>query len=183
MNRNEKIALQEQQKGKALAFKEGFFYKVYNEGAWLLRKRNYKIQQSGKGAKQCLFVGFPELVLQGLHNDFKIEDKNAYIEIGTSEAYCDINYAAWYEELLASVHTSSKEALCLGENTQNTVIDEIINYPLANKTPIEVFSWIAGLQQRLPATATPMARSTIVVPTATGGPHQRPVLPMLTTAT
>ena len=39
----EKITLQKQNPLKAILFKEGIFYKAYNEGAFLLRSKNYKV--------------------------------------------------------------------------------------------------------------------------------------------
>jgi hypothetical protein len=55
----EKTTLQTECPNTALAFKEGVFYKVYNEGAWLLRHLNYKMQQKGKGELRSVYIGFP----------------------------------------------------------------------------------------------------------------------------
>jgi|TARA_B110000090_G_C13025350_1_gene309697 hypothetical protein len=44
MTLQDKITLQSENHFKALAFKEGFFYKVYNEGAWLNKEKQYKVQ-------------------------------------------------------------------------------------------------------------------------------------------
>jgi hypothetical protein len=52
MTKQEKIALQQENPTNALAFKEGFFYKVYNQGAWLHKEKQYKVQSSGKGNLQ-----------------------------------------------------------------------------------------------------------------------------------
>ncbi len=62
----EKIKLQKVNQNRALAFKEGCFYKLYNEGAWFLRHQNYTVQQKGNGEAKALFVGFPASVLQCL---------------------------------------------------------------------------------------------------------------------
>ena len=39
----EKVTLQKQDTSKIFLFKEGVFYKAYNEGAFLLREKNYKV--------------------------------------------------------------------------------------------------------------------------------------------
>lgn len=54
MTLQDKITLQSKNHFKALAFKEGFFYKVYNEGAWFLRSKNFKMQQIGKGTHKSV---------------------------------------------------------------------------------------------------------------------------------
>jgi hypothetical protein len=52
MTSQEKTTLQKECPTNALAFKEGFFYKVYNQGAWLLKEKQYKVHSSGKGNLQ-----------------------------------------------------------------------------------------------------------------------------------
>jgi hypothetical protein len=42
MTKQEKKALQQENTTNALAFKEGFFYKVYNQGLGCLKKSNIK---------------------------------------------------------------------------------------------------------------------------------------------
>jgi hypothetical protein len=44
MTKKEKLHLQKNNLDKAIAFKEGFFYKVYNEGAFLLNDLYYKVR-------------------------------------------------------------------------------------------------------------------------------------------
>lgn len=39
----DKVTLQQQDTTKIFLFKEGVFYKAYNEGAFLLQDRNYKV--------------------------------------------------------------------------------------------------------------------------------------------
>ena len=39
----DKILLQAQNPSKVFLFKEGFFYKVYNQGAYLMRHKKYKV--------------------------------------------------------------------------------------------------------------------------------------------
>ena len=43
MTKKEKLHLHKNNLDKAIAFKEGFFYKVYNEGAFLLNDLGYKV--------------------------------------------------------------------------------------------------------------------------------------------
>jgi hypothetical protein len=56
MTKKEKLHLQKNNLDKAIAFKEGFFYKVYNEGAFLLKENSFKIQSNGKGDFICVKI-------------------------------------------------------------------------------------------------------------------------------
>jgi hypothetical protein len=44
----EKTILQSTHSSKIVLFKEGIFYKAYNEGAFLLRAKNYKVSVKKK---------------------------------------------------------------------------------------------------------------------------------------
>ena len=108
MDRKEKIALQEKNKEIALAFKEGFFYKVFNEGAWLLRSNNFKINQIGKGTLKSVFVGFPESVMKKMSTKFEIVNKLSFIEINTSEVFDEVAFTAWKSNVLVLTEDDKK---------------------------------------------------------------------------
>ena len=40
----DKTILQAQSPPKVFLFKEGIFYKAYNQGAYLIRRKNYKVK-------------------------------------------------------------------------------------------------------------------------------------------
>ena len=146
MTLQDKITLQSENHFRALAFKEGFFYKVYNEGAWFLRSKNFKIQQIGKGTLKSVFVGFPESVMLAMANNFRIDTKSNSTEIATNELFDAIAYEDWkakIESLIPQDIVSTNQA-----NTENAqkILFEIRDYPLASKTPIEVFIWISQIQ-------------------------------------
>ena len=68
MTLQEKIDLQASATNKVFLFKEGIFYKVYNQGVFLLKECNYKVsvKQSSKTKLWYVSIGFPESVLEKL---------------------------------------------------------------------------------------------------------------------
>jgi hypothetical protein len=152
MTLQEKISLQKENSSKALAFKEGCFYKVFNEGVWLLRNKDFKVQQIGKGTLKSLFIGFPSSVLQTMYEDFPIKDNSSITEIDTGEPFEDFAYTHWQTEqmsLIGNKEVSSNKAI---RDNAHQLINEIKEFPLASKTPNEVFIWIAQLQYRIQLT-------------------------------
>ncbi|WP_374543042.1 hypothetical protein, partial [Flavobacterium sp.] len=57
----DKVTLQQQDTTKIFLFKEGVFYKAYNEGAFLLQDRNYKVavKKIKSVENEVLSIGFP----------------------------------------------------------------------------------------------------------------------------
>ena len=146
MTKKEKLHLQKNNLDKAIAFKEGFFYKVYNEGAFLLKENSFKIQSNGKGDFICVYVGFPEIVLQNMKNDYAIECVDDCFYIQSSSIFDEVQYNSWYESQISIIeHPKSKKGILFEEE----IMKEISQYPLANKTPIEVFMWVSTLQSRI----------------------------------
>ena len=146
----EKTTLQRECPNTALAFKEGVFYKVYNEGAWLLRHLNYKMQQKGKGEIRSVYIGFPESVLQTMALDDKIAYKSDFVEIHTGLVFDKSTYTSWkvntFNEIERYANTSQGNTSHNNDKTSQQVLNEIAAYPLANKTPIEVFIWVSSIQ-------------------------------------
>lgn len=104
MTLQDKITLQSKNHFKALAFKEGFFYKVYNEGSWFLRSKNFKMQQIGKGSLKSVFVGFPESVMLSMANNYTIDTKSNSMEIATNELFDSIAYEDWKAKIESLIH-------------------------------------------------------------------------------
>ncbi len=149
MTLQDKITLQSENQFKALAFKEGFFYKVYNEGAWLLRSNNFKINQIGKGTLKSVFVGFPESVMKKMSTKFEIVNKLSFIEINTSEVFDEVAFTAWKSNVLVLTEDDKKSKEIILHLNYLDIINEIKEYPLATKTPLEVFIWVSDLQKRI----------------------------------
>lgn len=73
---HDKILLQAQNPSKVFLFKEGLFYKAYNQGAYLLRHKKYKVSvKKIKNSKnEVVSIGFPSTVFEALKKDFAIQD-------------------------------------------------------------------------------------------------------------
>ena len=118
----EKITKQQQCPSKVFLFKEGLFYKAYNQGAYLMRHKNYKV--SVKKIKnienEVVSIGFPSTVFEALKYDFAIQDYlflGAYIK--TYRTYIGNNtktkfkalvleYANYFEKKTLPIATISK---------------------------------------------------------------------------
>ena len=60
-----------------------------------------------------------------------------------NETFDETIYSVWYKEIINCQSDNSKI-----ENQQQ-IIEQLKNYPLATKTPIEVFAWVASLQSKI----------------------------------
>ena len=112
----------------------------------MLKENSFKIQSNGKGDFICVYVGFPEIVLQNMKNDYAIECVDDCFYIQSSSIFDEVQYNSWYESQISIIeHPKSKKGILFEEE----IMKEISQYPLANKTPIEVFMWVSTLQSRI----------------------------------
>lgn len=141
----DKVTLQQQDTTKIFLFKEGIFYKVYNEGAFLLKDKNYKVavKKIKSIENEVLSIGFPVSVFEKLKDEFVFENFEGYSCCGNNETFDETIYSVWYKEIINCQSDNSKI-----ENQQQ-IIEQLKNYPLATKTPIEVFAWVASLQSKI----------------------------------
>jgi hypothetical protein len=63
----------------------------------LLKENSFKIQSNGKGDFICVYVGFPEVVLQNMKNDYAIECVDDCFYIQSSSIFDEVQYNSWYE--------------------------------------------------------------------------------------
>ena len=72
----DKILLQAQNPSKVFLFKEGIFYKAYNQGAYLMRHKKYKVsvKKIKNSENEVVSMGFPSTVYEALKKDFAIDD-------------------------------------------------------------------------------------------------------------
>ena len=79
----EKVTLQQEDATKILLFKEGIFYKAYNEGAFLLKDKNYKVavKHIKSIENEVLSIGFPVSVLEKLKENWQSEEYDNYISL------------------------------------------------------------------------------------------------------
>ena len=146
----EKVSIQNQDSTKIYLFKEGIFYKAYNEGAFLLKDRNYKVAvKKIKGIEnKVLSIGFPISILNRIvENGVSEEVHENYVSFQTHIVFSDNSYYQWRSNLMEK--EKNKAYLCNSIDDCNALIDDIKNYPLANKTPIEVFNWVSELQKNI----------------------------------
>lgn len=140
----EKIYIQKQDPSRVFLFKEGAFYKVYNEGAFLLRDKNFKVSvkkmKSIEG--EVLSVGFPGQVFEKLKIEFGVNEDKNYYTCHYNKVFEEIEFTNWRDELLKMQPETE-----LINNTD--LLEKIKKYPLGNKTPIEVFMWVAELQKQI----------------------------------
>ena len=140
----DKVTLQQQDTTKIFLFKEGVFYKAYNEGAFLLKDKNYKItvKQIKSIENEVLSIGFPISVLEKLKENRQPEEYDNYCSLQSNIVFSLLLYEEWYQNQIANIKREDSKYL-----EEYTLKDTIKNYPLANKTPIEVFIWVAELQK------------------------------------
>ena len=141
----EKVTLQKQDTSKIFLFKEGFFYKAYNEGAFLLREKNYKVavKKIKNIENEVLSIGFPVSVFEKLKDEFVFEFFEWYAVYNTNIFFDKELYIDWHNKVVKdSFKTSKTETECY-------IVEQLKKYPLANKTPIEVFMWVANLQKMI----------------------------------
>ena len=140
----DKVTLQQQDTTKIFLFKEGVFYKAYNEGAFLLQDRNYKVavKKIKSVENEVLSIGFPISVLEKLKENRQIEEYDNYCSLQSNIVFSLLLYEEWYQNQITNIKRVDRKYL-----EEYTLKDTIKNYPLANKTPIEVFIWVAELQK------------------------------------
>jgi len=140
----DKITLQQQDTTKIFIFKEGVFYKAYNEGVFLLKDKNYKvaIKHIKSIENEVLSIGFPISVLEKLKENRQPEEYDNYCSLQSNIVFSLLLYEEWYQNQIANIKREDSKYL-----EEYTLKDTIKNYPLANKTPIEVFIWVAKLQK------------------------------------
>jgi len=160
MNTKEKIALATQN-NKLYCFKEGMFYKVYNQNAmWFTQHiKGYKINSKFvKTVNQQVFsIGFPQsLVLANLlvsQNKalLKIEETQGFIAYKINHSSNEQAYVSWCNEVQHNNSTTE-----IQKNTPSkTIVQELKNFDLVHKTPMQAFEFVARLKSIATAAGTP----------------------------
>lgn len=135
----DKVTLQQQDTTKIFLFKEGVFYKAYNEAAFLLKNKNYKVavKKIKSIENEVLSIGFPVSVFEKLNDEFVFEFFEWYAVYNTNTFFDNETYTDWHNKVVKESFKTSKT------ETENYIVEQLKKYPLANKTPIEVFMWVA----------------------------------------
>lgn len=145
----EKTTLQNQNPSKIYLFKEWIFYKAYNEGAFLLKNKKYKVavKKIKSIDNEVLSIGFPESVFEKMKLEFVVDTFDDYSCCNSNETFDETAYSVWYKEIIISL-PKFRDDNSKNENHYQ-IIEQLKNYPLATKTPIEVFAWVASLQSKI----------------------------------
>ena len=81
-------------------------------------------------------------VLEKLKENRQSEEYDNYCSLQSNIVFSLLLYEEWYQNQIANIKREDSKYL-----EEYTLKDTIKNYPLANKTPIEVFIWVAKLQK------------------------------------
>ncbi len=139
-------------------FKEGFFYKCYNEDALLFIdkiKKNYKKKVSYQKKMNLSYcsIGFPislisndNILLNQINETFDVEDvisEDNYIVFNFKKEIDKSNYT---NELL-SLFANHKESEKKSQTNNNLSIEEnILSFDIANSCPIDCMLFIQKLK-------------------------------------
>ena len=101
----DKVTLQQQDTTKIFLFKEGVFYKAYNEGAFLLKDRDYKVvvKHIKSIENEVLSIGFPISVLEKLKENRQSEEYDNYCSLQSNIVFSLILYEEWYQNQITNI--------------------------------------------------------------------------------
>ena len=110
----------------------------------MLKDKNYKvaIKHIKSIENEVLSIGFPISVLEKLKENRQPEEYDNYCSLQSNIVFSLLLYEEWYQNQIANIKREDSKYL-----EEYNLKDTIKNYPLANKTPIEVFIWVAKLQK------------------------------------
>jgi hypothetical protein len=110
-----------------------------------LKDKNYKVavKKVKKLENEVWSIGFPESVFDKLKIEFVVEDFKGYNCCANNVVFDNLEYQNWRDEVSNNQPNISKFS------NHQQIIEQIKNYPLANKTSIEVFAWVASLQSKI----------------------------------
>ena len=101
----DKVILQQQDTTKIFLFKEGIFYKAYNEGAFLLKDKNYKVavKKIKSIENEVLSIGFPISVLEKLKENRQSEEYDNYCSLQSNIVFSLLLYEEWYQNQITNI--------------------------------------------------------------------------------
>ena len=101
----DKVTLQQQDTTKIFLFKEGLFYKAYNEGAFLLKDKNYKVavKKIKSIENEVLSIGFPISVLEKLKENRQPEEYDNYCSLQSNIVFSLLLYEEWYQNQITNI--------------------------------------------------------------------------------
>lgn len=150
-------------------YREGLFWKLYNISAFnfsRLVKPYYVKKKYIKEIKETVVsIGFPDAILQGnlehlkLHcSDINIQDNIIEVELknpveGYQEWFNNIEIISADISKNVKKESSEEKKIVKTENEYTSIADQILkelrNFPIIQKTPLEVQMFVLELQKKL----------------------------------
>lgn len=149
----ERIEKERSNTDKIYLYKEGIFYRAYERSAylWINHICNYEIKCRNIKAvgKVIVYLGFPMSVLENKVKDYNYKFESDYVEIdlGNAEVFDDDIYDEWHKQI---EFKNEKITNCIEvkEFKAETIIDEIIKYPIETSSPLDCMMFLSQLKKR-----------------------------------
>ncbi len=149
MTMQEKINFSAQPK-KVYLFKEGLFYKLYNQNAmWFTNHiKAYNVNSKFvKTVKQNVYsIGFPQTVLAkhtALSNLKQMQDKGGYLCYQIDTVVNEQAYANWCYTV------TTTQAKVQTNTTSQSIVQQLKAFDVANSTPMQALEFVANLKTLL----------------------------------
>jgi hypothetical protein len=143
--------------GKLTLFKEGLFYKCYNEDAMVFFENIKEYKVSSKYIKSMndtvLTLGFPtsQWKKDGSSYDFinklgaqNSEENDLFIEFSLN-SHVKNNFNAFKSKIISEQQLAISNAIII--SPKENIIDKIKSYDLANRTPMQAMQFIQELKE------------------------------------
>lgn len=143
-------------------FKEGLFYKCYNEDAMVFVQKIKEYKVSSKFVKSVgsavLSLGFPiseiekaNLKLQSISEAIQAANytEKTYGIVFSLKENIKQNYQEFFEEIQKSNNIVAEKQLCYNKTTNNLLVKMIQEFDLANSTPIQGMVFIQELKNQI----------------------------------
>jgi len=149
------------EKGRILLFKEGIFWRAYEESALLFTKHIKAYQLTKKFFKNVgcdvVFCGFPNIALDDLRvktGNEKVIREGSMISIVGFEQINNEVFTEWKNGIPTLVKESGPEySVCdNGYSNNEVVLQRIRNFRVASSTPIECQQFLIEMQKQLDGT-------------------------------
>lgn len=155
-------------------YQEGTFYRAYNWSAWLCHRfiQQFKVTHKNlKGMEESvLFIGFPLTSLEKYFGDYsrlEVGEKAIDVVLPTNMVTGDMevemmstDYDVWKSSIPLTISNAkqkenarevaeNKITMQKSPNTITAIMQQILAFPLEQKTPIECMLFVAEAKQNL----------------------------------
>lgn len=154
-------------------YQEGSFYRAYEWSAWLCHRFIQKFKVTHRQLKgiedSVLFIGFPVTSLEkyfGMFSCKEVSEKSKNIFLSSSIIPEDMelemmqtDYDAWKSSIPLTVNNAKKDNIeadsqaktfpQMSSHTLTSIMQQILAFPLEQKTPIECMLFVAETKQNL----------------------------------